>query len=500
MSAGLSAGRASGCVPISRAMQPRLALVATLALASCNSHGGGAGSGPASVAIPGPPAAPGLPATAWIPAHPTYAVAAHSVRELQQTARHLIGSLGIPAGLDEATVSGVSSLVLGLDLLAPESLAGAGVDPEGGVAVFSEELSPTFVIHLKSVDQMTSFLRRRGPAPVTATIGGVEIRTLAARSAQVSWAISHDWLWLHVALGPSEGTAWFEHSRAGGGGVLPDWAHAQVRGRAPVVAFADLHALVAAGLASMPGAPAECARRFEALGHLDAGFDFDERHVAAHVSVEVGPDALALAAHVLAPPGGWDATAAQAPLAVAWNADLGAVAPWLRPCLGDAQPDLFRSGLRSARVAVFKFEGMTSFSGVGVADLSNPAQVTALLDQIPLRSHLEHDRTYGPYKGHHISIPTMFALDYVVTPQLAAAAVGDGVLERALAGAPAAHAPVATVDVHPQAMPAADWTALVHTVGFSPRVVSVLTSWRALHLAATVEGSEVVIEASAERN
>ncbi len=481
-------------------MHPRLAYVATLALASCNPHGGGAGSGPVTGAIPGqPPAAPGLPATAWIPAHPTYAVAAHSVRELQQATRHLVGSLGIPAGLDEVTVSGVSSLVLGLDLLAPDALAGAGIDLEGGVAVFSEEISPTFVIRLKSVDQTKTFLARRGAVPVTATLGGVELHTLPAGSAQVSWAIDHDWLWLHVALGPAEGSAWFEHSRAGGGGVLPDWAHAQVRGRAPVVAFADLHALGSAGFARVPGAPAACVRHFASLGHLDAGLDFDERHIAAHVSIDVGADAPGLAARVLAPPGGWAATAAQAPLAIAWNVDLDAVGPWLAPCLGTAPPELFQSGLRSARVALFTFEGATSFSGVGVADLSNPATVNGLLDQIPLRSYLEHDRTYGAFKGHHISIPTMFALDYVVTPQLAAAAVGDGALERALAGPLAAHAPIATVDVHPQAMPVADWTALFHTVGFRSRDVAGLTLWRALHLGATVEGSELVIEASAER-
>ena len=485
-------------------MQPRLALVATLALAACHPHRDGGGSTPVAVQVPGqPPAAPGLPATAWIPAHPTYAVAARSVRDLQQATRQVLGSLGIPVGLDAATVSGLATVVTGLDLLSPEALAGAGIDPDGGVAVFSEATSPTFVLHLTSADPIKSFLARwskGGPPPAVTTIAGAEIHTLGAgAAARVSWAIDRDWLWIHVAPGPSEGTAWFEHSRAGGGGMLPDWAHVQARGKAPVVAFADLHALAAAGFAHLPGAPAECARRFTSLGHLDVGVDFDERHIAAHVSVDLGGDAAALASHVLAPPGGWDATTGQAPLALAWNVDLDAVAPWLAPCLGDAHPDIFRSGVRAARVALFKFAGATSFSGVGAADLSTPAQITGLLDQIPLRSHLEHDRTYGVYKGHYISIPTMFALDYVVTPKFAAAAVGDGALERALAGAPAAHAPVVALDVHPQAMPAQDWTELFQMLTFNPRDVAVLTLWKALHLGATVEGSELVIEASAER-
>ena len=485
-------------------MQPRLAVVATLALAACTSHPNAAPPGGPG-APRQPPATPGYDATRWIPAHPTYAGAARTVRDAQRAARDLVGTLGMPLELDELAASALLKQTAGIDLLSADALAEAGIDLGGGAAVFSEDVNPTVVFHLASPDKMKAFLASHLPksgASQAVPVGGVDVITIGDGQIHVSWAVDHDWIWVHYRIGGDAGTTWFEHSRAGGGGTLPDWQRAERNGKPAVIGFVDLHALAGATLASLPGNAAECVRRFDSIGNLDITLDADEHTLSTRLSVDIGTLAHAVEASLLAPPAGWGQTSAHAPLAAAWNLDIPAATAWIAPCYrgGDGWQRLRSSGVRAARGVMLSFDDETTFSGAVALDLANAKYLTDQLDQLPLRSHLEKDRTFGAYKGHHLSIPMLFAIDYVLTPTLGLVGRGDGLLERLTAGAPAAgHPPLVAIDLAPPAMSEKQWQGLSRLLDFGKDTVPSLMHWKALHASLGVEGEQLVIDASAER-
>jgi hypothetical protein len=528
-------------------MRRPLAALAALTLIGCvpptrrTILGDGDGSGddqtaPRARAGDAAPVIPGFEASRFIPAHPTYALTARNLADAQRAIKDLLGTLGAAVQLDPATISQSMELEYGVDALSSDALGLIGIDTAAGASLFSEDIDPTLVVHLASPVKMRVFLEVPRARATTTHAGDTDIFTIPTRAGSLSWAVDGDWLWVHLntpiapasgspgaAPAPDSPTAWFEHGRAGGGANLPTWQRTLHHdGVAGMLAYADLHALGSALLAHAPGNVGQCAQKLTTIGGLDGGglhpagspaegrggsidgsVDFDTRHLGLRLALDLGAAAPGLSQMIVPPPAGWQGAATGAPLAVQWNVDVPTASAALAPCLPEgAGADLAQLqsyGVRAARLAMLSFTDETTFSGAVSLDLTSSKYISDRLDEIPFRKHLESDRMYGPYPGHHLAIPTMFAIDYVLTPQLAMLARGDGLLDR-MASPPAAPArsPLFAIDVQPAAMSPGQWKAFTKLVG-APDAVMHIVDWRAIHVGASVDGSEVVIEASAER-
>ena len=118
--------------------------VSTACIGSC--IGSRTVGGPAAAA----PAFPEYAATRWIPARPSYVVAAKSFTNAQHAVRDFADSFGMFVGVDARGMSHALEGVISIDPLSPDPIAGLGVDLAGGLAVFSEDVNPTFVFHLSA--------------------------------------------------------------------------------------------------------------------------------------------------------------------------------------------------------------------------------------------------------------------------------------------------------------------------------------------------------------
>jgi hypothetical protein len=495
----------------------KIALVAALALAS-----GAACSGrtkaPAHTA---PPAvAKAFPATRWVPARPTYVVAAPTVRQAQRGLRDVIDSLGVMAGVDSSEVSRELSRLLAVDPLSPDALAGMGIDVDGGFAVFSEAISPTFVGHLASPEATLAFFdrqRERGLVTQSVVIDNIEVFTaqLPGTQVRVSWAIDQDWLWVHFALpGTGEdGQSWFQathrpEGRGPGWGETWQWAESVV---APatgttkgVVGFVSPKDLLAAFTSKVPDAIA-CAKLLEPVSRVAIAIEGDGKRASGQLAIDVGSSARAVEATLLPVPEGFAAVAQQAPLAVQWNADLFALRAWLRPCAASIDEDLAfldRFGVKSARAALVALDpDDKSGSGVVALDLAHGRFFRSRLDDVPARSLVEKSRRFGPHKGHSLAVPFVATVDYVLTDALALGAVGDGLLARVVGTGATVRGPIAAIDIAPPALPADAWKFLIDAVdiGRADRIVERLLRWRDGHVSLSVQGTSLVLSASGNR-
>lgn len=470
-----------------------------------------------------------MPSLRWVPARPTYLFASQTLGDAQRTLRGAVELLGSVTGHDLGDAVELVTGVLGIDALHAEPLAQIGVDLGASWAMFSEDLSPTLVIRLAEPGRMTAFVdeqRRRGLVAQSVIVEGTEVFTASLfAGAKLSWAIAGEWMWVHLALplGRDRGAAWFTASRARAEAAEPgwarDWAWAQraAGAAAGVVGFLDLRGTVADMLSRAPDAVA-CAKLVGQVGRAAVSLDGDPQHLAARIAVDVGPTAE-LRAKILAPPSGWDATAAQAALAAQWNLDLGATRAHLAPCLalaGVPAALLDEIGVRAARAILLGFDpDASSGSGAIALDLSDAAFLRRQLDRIPLRRTIERARTFGAHKGHAIAIPFSVTIEYILEPTLAMVGLGEGVLARLAApaapGAPGATAPppVLALDIRPPAMSADSWAAAIHALlarglgkpgAISRGAAQRLLRWREGHIGVTTEANELVLTISATRS
>ena len=142
----------------------------------------------------------------------------------------------------------------------------------------------------------------------------------------------------------------------------------------------------------------------------------------------------------------------------------------------------------------------TSRPGPGLEglDLASSKYFERMLDEIPLRSTLERDRTFGALQGHSISVPFGPTIDYVLTTEVGYAAMGDGLLAQAIgAGTPVTSA-LARIDIAPQRLPAATWKQLLNLVGFEYRadaMVVRMNRWQEGHIGLAIDGTSIVLDA-----
>ena len=473
----------------------------------------GCGSKTASTpTAPDVAAARAYPGLRFVPSRPTYAFAARSVRDAQRGFGDLVDTFGLPLEIDRVRLGNELRGVFGVDPLSPEAVAEIGIDLDGGIAVFSAATDPTFVVHLSAPAETSAYLeRRRAEAPKTQSVVVAGREIFSARTdgdIGISWTIDRDWLWVHFAFGTDpEDTSWFTGGTQAAASWAADWEWARGATAAPsMLAFLDVRALLG-NLSAKIAAARACVSLVEPVARAAIAVEASTGgHAAARLAFDLGPSSATLGKAILPAPEGWASVAAGAPLAAQWNLDLSYALAALRPCMTMFGHDLAAVeglGIRSARVALHSFDpGALKGTGVVSADLSSKRYVAGLLDQIPFRSRFEDKQQFGPYSGRHLSVPMVPDLDYVLTDTIALAAIGDGLLSRAVgAGRPVPAGPILAIDLVPGAMPAAAWTHLLELVEVprAARIVEGLGRWRDLHLGATIDGSRLVVEASGNR-
>ncbi len=461
-----------------------------------------------------------LPVTRWFPSQPTYGFVAPTLRDGQAAVAHLADLVGPVFDASAAMVSAGMREQFGVDPLDQNQLAGLGFDLDGNIAVFSDELAPTFAVHLSAPEAMRAFIAKAigaGMVASTAKVGDLVVSTYAfSFGDSISWVIDHDWLLVHVGQGPPS-TAWFTaihdpHSRdwqrrdplTGG-----DTFYAGKDATATVGGFVDLPRLLGIIAHEWPGAAA-CTKRLGAFGHVEIGSGVRNGAVGFKLSAALDPAAAAAAvAHgVLAPPPGWQAVAADAPIALQWNLDLDAGVGWFEPCAKALHVDpiaLSRYQVRTLRAALETFSDGKP-SGVLAADLSGSSAIASMLaeelDRIPsfLRSRVDHAKRFGTYSGHELSIPTVPTVDYVLTDALAIFAIGDGLIDRVVAtSAQVSAPPAASLVIQPRKLSPAAWKDMFDAIGLQlpEPLLALLQHWQRLSVTATVGNDGLKLQAEA---
>lgn len=464
-----------------------------LGLAACGGHGAAPAAPGGAVAVDG------FAATRWVPANPTYVVAARSVRDGQRALHDVLEDVGMVAGFEPAEAGRELQQVIGVDPLSESALGNIGVDMAGGMALFSEDVTPTFVVHLAAPEAFASFIdgeRQKGLVTVSKVVDGVELQSARVGGGMnVAWGVDKDWLWVHFAA-PGAGTEWFEHSRTSAKaawGSVWTWAQ-KMAGKANVVGFARAKDLVAAIAARVSNGHA-CLQQLGVIDNVGLSFDVDGNKVGTKLAFDLGPAAQQMETHLLPPPPGWQSVASAAPASAQWNLDLAAVTTWLAPCAkvwDGSAPDAM--GLRSARAFVLTLDpGDKSGTGAVSFDLADGKLFAPYVDKA---THFSSDRTFGPYRGHHVSIPFVGKFDYVFDDHTAIGSMGDGVMDRIAAGAAGAPPPVFSVSIAPAGMAKDTWVWLFEQLGVpSPkRLIERLSSWQEAHVSVTLDGSQLVVE------
>ncbi|HEU0033797.1 MAG TPA: hypothetical protein VFQ53_24385 [Kofleriaceae bacterium] len=464
------------------------------------------------------PAGPSVPAVAraypaarWIPAKPTYVLASKTVREGQRALVDVIDSLSPLTDFDVAIARRLVERFLAVDALSPDAVAAIGIDVEGGGVVFSEGVSPTLVVHVAAPDQLQAFFqqqRDRGLHAQSQIVDGAELFTVQLEGkTAVSWVAVDDWLWVHIQLpvGTDTGTSWFTAShRPAAATWTADWDWASAGKEPTLLGFFDVRGALAKLSERVPEAIA-CTQLLAPVSRSGFSVDSDGRSFRARFALDVGASGASIQAAVLPPPEGWSAVTGKAPLAAAWNLDLEATKRWLAPCAAAAKLDLAAlptQGVRAARVVLQSFDpDDKSGAGAVALDVTSKRALASLLDQIPLRSKFESTAKFGPYTGKHLSIPFGPKLDYVLTDQVAFAAMGEGLLARLVGnGGPARTPSLLAIDLWPANLSREAWLWLLEAIDLpAPRITDQLMRWREVHIAVAIDGPRLVIDLAGAR-
>lgn len=460
--------------------------------------------------------APGYPATRWVPASPSYVFAAPTFADAQRGIRDAIDGLGMFAGLTVDDAGSGLSRMLAVNPLDEASVAAIGVDVQGGVVAFSEDLAPTFVVRLNAPELLQAFLdkqRERGLVSRSVIVDGIEVFTaeIIRGDLDVSWAIADGWLWIHFTpdFASNEGTAWFTNSRKPQSTEWArDWAWAQATAATTkgLVGFVDPKDVLGRFAAKVPEALA-CVRLLDPIERVGLAVQVESGGTAkGKVSFDLGPAAARLASTILPVPDGFAAASINAPIVGQWNLDLAALNAWLSPCLTainervDSEKILDRYGVRAGRAIVQRVD-LDDKSGAGVVslDLAHRRFFSSLLDDIPMRSTLERDKSFGPLAGHTIAIPFVATVDYILNDTMAFAAMGEGLLAKVVGSGKGAPGPVAAIDVFPPALTLETWKGLLELADLPGSLAERLLRWREGHISISIEGTSLVLAASGTR-
>ncbi|HEX4452565.1 MAG TPA: hypothetical protein VH143_16925 [Kofleriaceae bacterium] len=465
----------------------------------------------------------------WVPDAPAYVMSAATVGDGQRAVRDVIESLGlIVAHATPDDVSQAAHALLGIDPLGADLGQLLGVDLAGGVAMFSEAVSPTFALHLAAPQTTRAFfdhLRSIGMHSTARTVDGVQVDSAPLRDGvTASWAIDGDWFLFHVALAAfddNDPDAWLVHARHHASAKPSwidgfEWATRLARHAKPLAGFWNAHATLAK-LARIAGdnhglaAWASCITALGAIDRVGVAMSGDGHFVEGRLAFELGPAARSaassiVASSIVAPPPGFAGLAAHAPLAVQWNFAIEALATsGVAPCFKAADIDIggfAELGVRTARAVVETFSPEPP-SGTGAVslDLTSRTHVAKLLDEIP-RVAFQSERAFGRYKGVHVSLPLVASMDYVLDDRVAIAAMGDGVLDQLVAGAPPSNVPIFAFDIRPPGLSEATWHFMFDAL-FGKHTAELMTTelehWLDGHISLAIDQDALVLDASGNR-
>lgn len=467
-----------------------------------------------------------IPATRWLPATPTYAFAAKSVSEAQRNVRDLFDTVAAPFEDSSAFLTRTAQQVFGIDILSEAAVASIGVDVTASVAVFSDGANPTLVARLADPDRFNEWIdgRRNGASLKTSSvvIDGVEVFSAKQGTRDyLSWAVADGWLWVHVSLASAKDdrASWFSASRKGGSdswGEAWAWARGAV-GSADdpgVVGFAE-PATFLANLTSRVDDARACLDLFKPVKRVAFGIDGEGKTIHGRVAIDVGASAQSIAAAAVPVSAGWASVETGAPVAAQVNLDLVSLSQWAGSCMAlfevePAQIDYY--GVRSGRATLLSFDpDEPTASNFAVAmELSSQQYFAGLLD-FPLRSTLEKKVQFGPYSGKRLSPPfTGITLDYILNDSMGWFAIGDGLLERAVGQGDPKVGDLLKLDVTFDALTTDAWEGLIDFVwdlgdhpegvtGPGERIAASLAPWKEAHARLSIDGSNLVLDASATR-
>jgi hypothetical protein len=467
-----------------------------------------------------------IPATRWLPAKPTYAFAAKNIGDAQRHVRDLFDAVGAPFEDSSAALTRSAQAMFGIDILSEAAVASIGVDVTASVAVFSDGANPTLVARLADPDRFNEWIdgRRNGASLKTSSVVIDGIEVFSAKEGMrnyLSWAVADGWLWVHVSLasGKDDRASWFSASRKGGSdswGEAWAWARGAVgSGEDPgVVGFAEPAGFLA-NLTSRVDEARVCLDLFKPVKRVAFGIDGEGKTIHGRVAIDVGDSAKTIAAAAVPVSAGWSSVEAGAPIAAQVNLDLVTLSQWGGACmtlfeLEPAQIDSY--GVTSGRATLLSFDpDEPTASNFAVAlELSSQHYFANLLD-FPLRSTLEKKMQFGPYQGKRLSPPfTGITLDYILNDTMAWGAIGDGVLERAIGQGDPKVGDLLKLDVTFDALTTDAWEGLIDfvwdfgdhpegAIGPGEQIAASLSPWKEAHARLSVEGTNLVLDASATR-
>ncbi len=471
-------------------------------------HGGGPATRPGSATL-------AYPATRWIPADATYALTARRTTDAAVVVRDLIAVVGMLGDFDEREASRAATQELGFDPLDPTTYGAVGIDPEGGIAVFSQGLSPTFAVALTdpaTTSAAIDRLRQGGVAVQVAREQAVEVYSFAGdRDVHVHWALADKWLFVHVEIRAEHEAelAWFRAARGANGGWAAgaELAAALAAARTgspdavPVIGAVRTSAVVARAVAL--GAPRACADQLRAVGRIFVAAQSDARDARGSIAVEltggVAPDAI------FAAPAGWVAARAGAPLQVEWALDLDRVVPRLLACDASLGREVAQLPVKAGRGYLHAID-LDDLDGRGAAWVAtrDPRLVADMLDEIPGRSLAERKRTAHGVAVVDVSVPMLPPFSYVLGAGTFLGAAGGGEIDRVIGDGTTATIALARLAVAPQAWPVETWDELLRAAGLSRegargRTIARLRRWTLGELELTATASGVVLTAHGAR-
>lgn len=489
-----------------------LALILGLSFAACS--GPGARS-PRAVDV-GPHA--GL---VFVPPTATYVVATTRLDDALRLLRDAIDGLGPLAGVDADRVSRELTGAFGFDPLSDAALAQQGLDPTRGLALWADGgVGPVLALPVSEPARLAARieeLRKSGAVVQVERIEGREVSTWRPdREVALHWTFVDDWLLLHLEILEEREApaAWLRAALAARGSFVatPDHAAlgAAMATRVPERTAIGLLRMDTLRATRVGAAMGPCLPLAAGIGRIfaSAGTDGTVAHGALVLEVPGGTDGVA--AVMLAPPPGWTATRADAPMVVEAGVDLRQVQAALGACIGtELTRDAIGSGIfggrmfaRRADVADLEFEG-------ALAALIDPAVVADALDEIPGLDFLSKKRTVAGQAVVSVDVPMVPSFAYAQRGEAMVVAVEtsiDPLLTGAVstgAGPDPAAAELLRVELRPQAWSADQWSELLRPLVRREQArtfaVRALRRWKLGQLLLVREPQALVFTARGER-
>lgn len=184
---------------------------ASLGLVLALACGSGRGLGPTEP-TPDDPHVADYPALGFVPEDASYALVAARLRDAVAAVRELLG-----AGSMFARSSLLPRLPV-VGTLSEGALEDAGLDLDGGVAVFSRGLYPTLIVAVGDADAVAATFEgaRPGDGVTVRRMDGDDLYTWSEDDLAVSWIVFDHWLAMRVydpRVDPEEG-AWYDRLRS----------------------------------------------------------------------------------------------------------------------------------------------------------------------------------------------------------------------------------------------------------------------------------------------